>query len=31
MVTYWILAVYWKYSIDYLLELFRARRVDTGK
>ena len=31
MVTGWILAVYWKYSIDYFLELFRVERVVTGK
>ena len=24
---YWILVVYWKYCIDYLLELFRVARV----
>ena len=31
MVTYWILVIYWKSSIDYLLELFRVERVLAGK
>ena len=31
MVTYWILVIYWKPSIDYLLELFRVKRVVAGK